>query len=303
MGYLMKFSSRARLLLSCASCLLVQTLAVSQPQAGILVDQNAKVKFGYVLLQAQMTDPDTFFKKYAIPAEVEVSANGGHALVATFDKVVQEGVWDNNWSIVLKFPSMQAVKTWYHSPGYQAVVPYRRMATAYGNMVFFEGTPESTLRWQLVQYEYAVSALRFPTTLDPTPEYVVTLHPGWTSPDARVMIEAAFPEVDARGAVLAVDVKLTQEYINDGRLTVRVWLRNAAGQRRLVAQRLARNFNAGQWQTIEAHIDNGYRVRRRYDDDANALANVTTVELEFIANYKSAAADGDIAVRNLILRN
>ncbi len=40
--------------------------------------------------------------------------------------------------IVVEFPSMQEAKAWYHSPAYQAALPYRQKAADY-RVFFVEG--------------------------------------------------------------------------------------------------------------------------------------------------------------------
>lgn len=266
----------------------------------ILVDQNAKTKQAFVLLQAEMIDRAAFFTKYAIPAEVEVSANGGHALVASFDKKVMEGVWANNWTIMLKFPSMKAATTWYYSPKYQAVIPYRHAATAYGNMVFFEGTPESALNWRVAQYEGVSANLRFPLTLDPTPEYVVTVAPCWSKPNARLLVSASFDEVNAKDAILSLEMKIPKAYGYDGRLATRVFLKDAAGKRISMGNVHARNFIDDQWHKIEFRGREDEDRRGRYDQGRPMdLTKVTSVEIEFGADQKPVEVTGDIQIRNL----
>lgn len=262
-----------------------------------IVDQNAKTKRGFVLMQAEMTNPDAFFTKYAVPAEVEVAAHGGAAQVATFDKRVVEGRWDNNWTIILAFPSLAAATTWYNSPGYQKVIPERHAATAYGNMVMFEGAPESVVKWSISQYEGVQPKLRFPLTLDPTPEFIVTAVPDWKSAGARFIVRAGFAEADIRGARLSLDLKLADAYLDDDQLAARVSVVDAAGRRSFVGHVEARQFSAGQWASFE--FPSGASARSRghgaeYADPAHA----TAVEIEFVAHRKPVAA-GDIAVRNL----
>lgn len=104
---------------------------------GTVIDQNEKINKAFIIMQAEIVDVDMFFNQYAVPAEVEVDFYGGQPLVATFNKEVFEGEWDNNWTIILTFPSLDAAKEWYYSDNYQAVLPYRHAATAFGNMVFF----------------------------------------------------------------------------------------------------------------------------------------------------------------------
>jgi uncharacterized protein (DUF1330 family) len=276
-----------------AACLLLSTAALAGE--ALLVDSNARGTAGFVLMQAEMTDQQSFFTRYAVPAEVVVSANGGRAQVATFGKTVLEGQWNNNWTIMLRFPSVQAASTWYHSAAYQALIPYRKAATAYGNMVLFEGTPESVLNWQVARYEGATGRVRPPQTLDPTPEYVVSLDSIWNKGDARVAAGASFAPVDARGARLAVEVKLPAGYAGNLQLRTLVWLRDTAGRRRALGQWPAGQFVADKWQKLVAEIHPLHR------DGSIDLAAIDAVELEFATEGKATLAPATIQIRNLKL--
>lgn len=264
----------------------------------MLVDQNAKKVPAFVLMQAEMTDQESFFHRYAVPAEVEISAHGGHAQVATFGKSVLEGKWDNNWAIMLRFPSLNAATTWYHSPGYQAVVPIRQAATAYGNMVMFEGMPESQLSWRVARYEGARAELRFPLTLDPTPEYIVTVAPAWGEQDGNFSVSASFAEADVRQGKLSVELKAAADYVSDGRMVTAIALRDAAGRRRTLGRVAASELAAGEWQRVEFATD--ARADRDESNDFD-LGKVIDVEFDFSSNGKAAGAKGTIQIRNLAL--
>ncbi len=264
----------------------------------VLVDQNAKQMPAFVLMQAEMTDRDTFFQQYAVPAEVEISRHGGRAQVASFGKEVLEGGWENNWTIMLRFPSLDAARTWYQSPGYQAVIPIRQRATAFGNMVIFPGMPESLLKWRIGRYDGARAALRFPLTLDATPEYVVAVEPACDSSVGSFSVVASFAEADARRATLSVEFKLAPAYVADGRMITSVALRDAAGRRRTIGRLHARQMAPGQWQRVQFEAEaRAYRDL----DEAIDLDKVTDIELTFSDNRQSVGTGGDIQIRNLKL--
>lgn len=223
---------------------------VLQAAQEVLVDQNVRREPGIVLLQADMRDQALFFQHYALPAEVEVSRFGGRAQLASFDKQVIEGQWDNNWTLMLKFPSLQAAHDWYHSPGYQAVLPLRHAATAWGNMVFFPGVPESSLQWRVSEYQGLQLRLQHPQTLDSTPEYIVTLLPQWHALQVHARVEAGFPEVDATGASLSLDLRVP-ERLSRQALWITLSLRNAAGQRQVLGRVRTDRLPAAQWQTLK----------------------------------------------------
>lgn len=268
--------------------------------ADVLVDQNVRHTQAFVLMQAEMTDPDTFFTKYAVPAEVEITAHGGNAQVATFGKKVLEGAWDNNWTIMLKFPSVEAATTWYYSPGYQKVIPYRHAATAWGNMVLFEGLPESALHWSVARYEGVRAAVRGPLTLDKTPEYVVTVSPSWQAADGHFAVSAGFDDTDLHRSHLSAEVKMPAAYVQDGHLTLSVMVADSAGRLRRLGNVPVRGMAADQWQHIEFNVAGR---GGRHDDDGIDLSHVTSVQFGFAGHHLSSDATGDIQIRNLKVEN
>jgi len=280
--------------------LLALGAGLAPAHAEVLVDQNVRRTQAFVLMQAEMTDPDTFFTKYAVPAEVEITANGGNAQVATFGKKVLEGAWDNNWTIMLKFPSVEAATTWYYSPGYQNVIPYRHLATAWGNMVMFEGLPESALRWSLARYEGVRASVRGPLTLDRTPEYVVTVSPFWKSSEGQFAVSAGFDDADFHRTRLSAEVKMPAAYVRNGRMTLSVILADSAGRLRRLGSLPVREMAADQWQRIEFNVAGR---GGRHDDDGIDLSHVTSVQFGFSGHRMDTTASGDIQIRNLKVEN
>jgi uncharacterized protein (DUF1330 family) len=171
-----------------------------------LVQQNQRTTHAYVLLQAQMTDPATFFQRYAIPAEVEVVRYGGEALLGSNDRKVIEGQWAGNWTLILKFPSLQAIDNWYHSAGYQAVLPFRRQATAWGNMVAIEGLPESSLAWRVDRQDDFPARITLPNTLDTNPVYTVTAQVNEAQAGGFFVAQAGFSARDLSQSKLSVEI-------------------------------------------------------------------------------------------------
>ncbi|MFS3127313.1 DUF1330 domain-containing protein [Nocardioides sp. Bht2] len=49
---------------------------------------------------------------------------GGHFLVHGGKLTPAEGTWDGD-VIIVEFPSQDAAREWYFSPGYQAILPFR----------------------------------------------------------------------------------------------------------------------------------------------------------------------------------
>ena len=289
---------RAWRTVSAIGILICSTSAFSAER--VLVDQNAKKTSAYVLLQAEMIDQAMFFRDYAIPAEVEVDRNGGHAEVATFGKTVMEGVWNNNWTIVLHFPSMQKATTWYYSPKYQAVVPYRHAATAYGNMVFFESVPESVVDWTIATYQGAQPQLKFPLTLDPTLQFVVTVFPNWTSHKGSCAIRAGFTPADLRGALASFEIKLADGSLPDQVVTGALYVRDTAGNRLRLGEIDIRGANIG-WKKFQVRIP--ARSSPSFGSDGRELSidlsNINAIEFQFHATPASINSVAALQIENL----
>lgn len=237
----------------------------------VLVDQNQKRSGAYFVLQAEMTDPDTFFQHYAVPAEVSIAANGGRPVVATFDKTVVEGEWTNNWTIVLNFPSPEIALDWYYSEEYQSVLPIRMAATAYSNMAFFPGLPESAIEWRVSDYERVDVRLTHPMTLDPTPEYILTLDAEWESLEdhgvpvrGRYRLEGLFEPIDAAGTRLSMELQASGVNGFGHKDKVRVYLIDTAGKRTLLAKRRTAHMTE-HWYTLEVKLDRFTNPSKRYN--------------------------------------
>lgn len=272
-------------------------LAGSASAETILVDQNARITHAFVLLQAQMVDPATFFQRYAVPAEVEVARYGGQALLGTPARQVIEGRWDGNWTLVLRFPSLKAIDAWYRSQGYQAVLPWRHQATAWGQMVAMEGLPESGLDWRVDRQDGVTARVSLPATLDPTPELVVTADARWTARPGRFAISAGFAPQDLSHARLQVEVSGSDTLVGQT-LEVMPMLRDEAGHRTRLP-RQGWTVQAGQvWQSMTLRIPPA--APQGGDDDGHAQPRrIQAIEFEFAPQAGSRPAAGQIRIRNL----
>ena len=92
----------------------------------------------YVLVEVTVTDPEKM-APYMQQVDKTVTDHGGKYLLRTPDAEVIEGnIGQHPVKVVLEFPDMAAVKTWYASPEYQAILSYRT-ENSQGNMLFAEG--------------------------------------------------------------------------------------------------------------------------------------------------------------------
>ena len=81
----------------------------------------------YMLVQLKVTDPEKFAGyREAVPGVVE--AFGGRYIVRGGTVEVLEGSHDSRRLVVFEFPSVEAVKRFWHSPEYAKVKPLRENA-------------------------------------------------------------------------------------------------------------------------------------------------------------------------------
>ncbi len=84
----------------------------------------------------EVTDPDRM-AAYGKATGETLAAHGGKVAAAGPGEPV-EGDWSPNRIVILQFDDMDALKTWYYSPEYQALVK-ERQAAATGNIILVDG--------------------------------------------------------------------------------------------------------------------------------------------------------------------
>lgn len=82
----------------------------------------------YVIVHIQVKDLDEYFEKYVGPLMPQFEELGVKVLAATPEPDVREGELAGNWHVVLEFPDMASVETWYGSSAY-APLKELRMST------------------------------------------------------------------------------------------------------------------------------------------------------------------------------
>ncbi len=92
---------------------------------------------GYALFTEKVNDQEAMgvYAQAAIPT---VYAAGGTVIVAGPPVGVIEGEWHGDQTVILEFVSVEAARSWYNSPEYQAVVSQRH-AAAESNAVIIGG--------------------------------------------------------------------------------------------------------------------------------------------------------------------
>ena len=91
---------------------------------------------GYVIVNYEVTNADGF-KAYTASVVPTILAHGGEILVAGPGSEAVEGS-PKPISVVVKFPSRDAARTWYDSAEYQAII-HHRLDNTEGSMVFADG--------------------------------------------------------------------------------------------------------------------------------------------------------------------
>ena len=117
--------------------ILAASMAVSLAAPAIAEDATP----AYLVAQLNITDLQTYMQDYGMPVFPQLIAAGGEVLVATSEAQVLEGSSDATWSVVVRFPDMNALNGWYSSNEYQAVAPRRRELTE-GTQSFLIAAPQ-----------------------------------------------------------------------------------------------------------------------------------------------------------------
>jgi uncharacterized protein (DUF1330 family) len=93
----------------------------------------------YLIVEMHITDPEQY-KQYMAAAPATVKAFGGEYIVRGGRHETLEGDWNPHRVAMLRFPSYEQAKAFYENGDYVAkVLPLRKGATAYFNMVLVEG--------------------------------------------------------------------------------------------------------------------------------------------------------------------
>ena len=94
---------------------------------------------GYLIAQLEVTDPEPF-EDYREKVPAVIARFGGRYLIRGGTIAPLEGHWDKPRMVVIEFDSVEAARTFYHSPEYQEILPLR-LAAAEGAVAIVEGVP------------------------------------------------------------------------------------------------------------------------------------------------------------------
>jgi uncharacterized protein (DUF1330 family) len=83
---------------------------------------------GYFFVELQIADPAAY-EAYRTAVPDIIAAHGGRILVRGADPQPLDGAVPLRRRVIVEFDSPEAVKTFYHSDAYQAVLPIRLNAS------------------------------------------------------------------------------------------------------------------------------------------------------------------------------
>jgi uncharacterized protein (DUF1330 family) len=82
----------------------------------------------YLIANIEVTDP-VMYEEYRKRVTATIAAHGGRYLTRGGAVTVLEGEFDVKRFVVVEFPSMDALRTWYASPEYQPLLELRKHAS------------------------------------------------------------------------------------------------------------------------------------------------------------------------------
>lgn len=94
----------------------------------------------YLIADIEVIDADAFAAYRAANPAIVAQFGGEYAALGGAVEVL-EGDWQPRRTVMIRFPSMAALKAWYESPAYAAIKPIRERATR-TRLVAIEGVEE-----------------------------------------------------------------------------------------------------------------------------------------------------------------
>ena len=91
----------------------------------------------YMIGEIEVTDPASY-EDYRKQVLATVEKHGGRFIVRGGKVEALEGGWSPKRLVVLEFPSMQKLLTWYRSPEYAPLIKLRQKASR-GKLIAVEG--------------------------------------------------------------------------------------------------------------------------------------------------------------------
>ena len=90
----------------------------------------------YMIGQHRIAGFERYRQEYGVPVTQQLVRAGAELIGGDPAPVVLEGNWAWNWTTIIRFPRMEAVRSWYDSPEYAPLKKSRReQLTQGGNLV------------------------------------------------------------------------------------------------------------------------------------------------------------------------
>jgi uncharacterized protein (DUF1330 family) len=93
-------------------------------------------KPAYLVASLSVSNLQKYMGEYGAPVFPMLAKAGAEVLVGTPKVNALEGDYGATWTAIVKFPSMEALQTWYKSEEYQAVAPKRRSLSGEDSFLF-----------------------------------------------------------------------------------------------------------------------------------------------------------------------
>lgn len=91
----------------------------------------------YLIVDIDVKNPDGY-DEYRRQVPATLAKYGGRFVVRGGASETLEGDWAPKRVVVVEFPTMEALKRWYHSPEYMPLIALRRQHSA-GDVIAVEG--------------------------------------------------------------------------------------------------------------------------------------------------------------------
>jgi uncharacterized protein (DUF1330 family) len=82
-------------------------------------------KPAYLVVQLELKNQEEYLQRYGLPVLAIFEDRGAEVVAVSPAPVVLDGEWSGNWTVVVRFPSMQVAQDWYQSPEYQSLKELR----------------------------------------------------------------------------------------------------------------------------------------------------------------------------------
>ena len=86
---------------------------------------STKTLPAYMIGRLNVKDHDEYMSRYAMPVLRLFEAAGAEVLAASPQPDVLEGEWNSNWTVLIRFPSLDAARRFYQSEEYAPLLSLR----------------------------------------------------------------------------------------------------------------------------------------------------------------------------------